>query len=123
MKKYLTTEPFAWGGIIPSQSVSPLTLDIKNSLRKADSLQAAGVAFNATNFPHWIEDSRYRHVPPLSATQYGDTFTQSDSVAAALEIPSSMQSLGRAPVQGTLKMTAFLDYKFLDLIRVIIFGF
>lgn len=46
-----------------------------DSLSKADSLQSAGIAFNAPNFPHWIEDSRYWHVPPLSATQYGDTFT------------------------------------------------
>jgi len=58
--------------LIPIQEIQWVHPD---SLRKADSLQAAGVAFNATNFPHWIEDSRYWHVPPLSATQYGDTFT------------------------------------------------
>ncbi len=58
--------------LIPIQEIQWVHPD---SLRKADSLQAAGVAFNSLSFPHWIEDSRYWHVPPLSATQYGDTFT------------------------------------------------
>ncbi len=68
-------------GVVFAQNPFPL-ISIKeiqwvhpDSLHKADSLQAAGVAFNSPNFPHWIEDSRYWHVPPLSATQYGDTFT------------------------------------------------
>ncbi len=58
--------------LVPIQQIQWVHPD---SLRKADSLQTAGVAFNAANFPHWIEDSRYWHVPPLSATQYGDTVT------------------------------------------------
>ncbi len=59
----------------PLKSIQEIQWVHPDSLRKADSLQSAGVAFNAGNFPHWIEDSKYWHVPPLSATQYGDTLT------------------------------------------------
>jgi hypothetical protein len=59
----------------PLKSIKDIQWVHPDSLRKADSLQAVGVAFNSTTFPHWIEDSRYWHVPPISSTQYGDTFT------------------------------------------------
>ncbi|MCX7761451.1 MAG: T9SS type A sorting domain-containing protein [Candidatus Kryptonium sp.] len=65
----LSQSPFR---LVPIQEIQWVHPD---SLRKADSLQAAGVAFNSVAFPHWIEDSRYWYVPPISATQYGDTFT------------------------------------------------
>jgi|GEM_PF-927115 len=59
----------------PLKSIKDIQWVHPDSLRKADSLQAVGVAFNSATFPHWIEDSRYWHVPPISSTQYGDTFT------------------------------------------------
>ncbi|CUU10570.1 hypothetical protein JGI2_00598 [Candidatus Kryptobacter tengchongensis] len=37
--------------LVPIQQIQWVHPD---SLRKADSLQTAGVAFNAANFPHWI---------------------------------------------------------------------
>ncbi len=61
--------------IFPLKSIKEIQWIDPDSLREADSLQAVGVAFNATAFPHWIEDSRYWHVPPFVSSSYGDTFT------------------------------------------------
>lgn len=72
---FIPTISLAQQNPFPLKSIQEIQWVHPDSLRKADSLQAAGVAFNAGTFPHWIEDSRYWHVPPLSATQYGDTFT------------------------------------------------
>lgn len=56
------------------------------------------VALNDTT--NWVRvPGQFRFLTLLA-----ENFTQSDSVADALVIPSSMQTLGRAPVQGTLKM-------------------
>jgi DNA/RNA endonuclease YhcR with UshA esterase domain len=42
--------------VVPIDSIEWVHPD---SLKKADSLQIAGVAFDSPDFPHWIEDSRY----------------------------------------------------------------
>lgn len=57
----------------PLKSIQDIQWVHPDSLRKADSLQAAGVAFNSSAFPHWIEDSRYWHAPWVTGS--GDTFT------------------------------------------------
>ena len=71
----ISTISIAQQNPFPLKSIQEIQWVHPDSLRKADSLQAAGVAFNEAAFPHWLEDSRYWHVPPLSSAQYGDTFT------------------------------------------------
>ncbi len=58
----------------PLKSIQNIQWVHPDSLRKADSLQAVGVAFNSPGFSHWIEDSRYWHAPWIAGSS-GDTFT------------------------------------------------